>query len=212
MAPAPEQLTDHWWWRPGWRPGRRMYTCHLTFGEHPAVHALAETYRRALAASGAPLALVPDTGLHLTMQGLAFTDEIADETVDAVARAASARLARIPAPLLTLGPAVVTPEAVLLDVAPAGPVRAIRTAIRDGIADVLGPGQVPEPEAGFRPHVSVAYATGTAPIPPLARRLDALAVEPVTVTVTHADLIRLGRDEQLYEWTTHTRCPLAPTA
>jgi hypothetical protein len=24
-------MADHWWWRPGWRHGRRMYYWHVTF-------------------------------------------------------------------------------------------------------------------------------------------------------------------------------------
>lgn len=34
-------MADHWWWRPGWRPGRRMYAFHFTFGDQPAVCELA---------------------------------------------------------------------------------------------------------------------------------------------------------------------------
>jgi hypothetical protein len=39
------EMADHWWWRPGWRPGRRMYTWHVTFGEAPEVQALAAVDR-----------------------------------------------------------------------------------------------------------------------------------------------------------------------
>ncbi len=61
-------MTDHWWWRPGWRPGRRMYYWHVTFPEAPAVQAFAAAARERLA--GLPgMDLVPGQWLHLTIAG-----------------------------------------------------------------------------------------------------------------------------------------------
>lgn len=33
--PHPGPTENHWYWRPGWGPGRRMYTFHLTWEQAP---------------------------------------------------------------------------------------------------------------------------------------------------------------------------------
>jgi hypothetical protein len=33
-------MRRHWWWRPGWRPGRRLYAWHLTFGDQTVARGL----------------------------------------------------------------------------------------------------------------------------------------------------------------------------
>jgi hypothetical protein len=60
---------------------------------------------------------------------------------------------------ITLGPARVDPEALMLPVHPAQPVARLRAAI----ADVWGPDNVPEDADGFRPHVSLAYSNAVGP-------------------------------------------------
>ncbi|HEX6074570.1 MAG TPA: hypothetical protein VFZ32_04810 [Micromonosporaceae bacterium] len=78
MNPEPtdtvEGLRNHWWWRPGWREGRHFYACHLTFDNAPDLHRLADRYQQALRPF-AGLDLIPRRWLHLTMQGIGFTDE-----------------------------------------------------------------------------------------------------------------------------------------
>jgi hypothetical protein len=39
--PASADIRDHWWWRPGWKPGRSFYTWHITFADQPGIHTLA---------------------------------------------------------------------------------------------------------------------------------------------------------------------------
>jgi hypothetical protein len=34
-------MRDHWWWRPGVRPGRNLLAWHILVSEQPEVHALA---------------------------------------------------------------------------------------------------------------------------------------------------------------------------
>jgi len=41
-------LRDHWWPRPGWRPGRIALTWHLIFPDCPALAEHAAAYQRAL--------------------------------------------------------------------------------------------------------------------------------------------------------------------
>ncbi|MFI6536652.1 2'-5' RNA ligase family protein [Nonomuraea sp. NPDC050547] len=192
-----QRMADHWWWRPGWSVGRRFYTWHLTFQHAGNVHQLAETYRRALA--GLPgLNLIPDRWLHLTMQGIGFTDEIPEDEVHAIVHAARERLAEVPAFDLTLDRPGITSEAIRWEAQPQEPAAAVRAAIRRAIADVWP--TVPEPEDGFAAHVSIAYSNVQGPAQPIADALARVEAAPVTTRVETAELIVLGRDNRMYEW------------
>ena len=59
-------VRNHWWWRPGWAPGRHFYACHLTFEDQPGVQQLVLGYQATLAGL-ARLDLIPIRWLHLTM-------------------------------------------------------------------------------------------------------------------------------------------------
>ncbi|MFK4110238.1 2'-5' RNA ligase family protein [Streptomyces sp. NPDC002176] len=201
-----DTLRNHWWWRPGWSVGRRFYTWHLTWEGQDDVHRLAAEYRDALAPFVGELTLIPDQWLHLTMQGIGFVGEVAEKDVRAIADAASGRLAAVPAFDVQVGPHVLDPEAVLLTVHPAGSVAEVRDAIRGAIGDVLH--DVPENATGFRPHVSVAYSASDGPAAPVAEALAAREFTPAHARVTHAELIVIHRDNEMYKWETFATVPL----
>ncbi len=202
----PQRMADHWWWRPGWSPGRRFYTWHLTFQHAPDVHRIAREYRQALA--GFPgLDLVPDQWLHLTMQGLGFIDEVAEEDARAIVEAATQRLAAIPAFEIKLDRPTITPEAIRWEVTPAAPAAAVRAAIREAIAAVWP--QVPEPEQGFAAHVTIAYSNAEGPSTPVANALATVQSPAATARIENAELIVLGRDQQMYEWEPFASASLA---
>jgi len=200
-----DAMRDHWWWRPGWRPGRQFYTWHLTFTGQQQLYDLVDAYQQALRPLPG-LDLIPHQWLHLTMQGVGFTDEVTEADARRIADAASIRLAAIPVPDLAFHRPVIFPEALVLPPAPAEPVHAIRTAIRAGIADVWG--HVPERAEGFRAHLSLAYSNAASPAAPIAAALDQVRPAPVTVTVQEASLIILNRDQRMYQWQTYASAPL----
>ncbi|MFD3524531.1 2'-5' RNA ligase family protein [Streptomyces sp. NPDC058653] len=205
MGTPDEAMRDHWWWRPGWNVGRRFYTWHLTFEGQEDIHRLAGEYRDRLA-DVPRLTLIPDRWLHLTMQGVGFVGEVSEQTVRDIGATAAARLAKIRAFDIEVGPAVIDPEAVLLPVSPAEPVRAVRDAIRAAIHDVMQ--SIPEQAEGFRPHVSVAYSAGTGPSELIKQSLAALTVRSATARITSAELIVLHRDNHMYEWTPYAQVEL----
>ncbi|MEC3997211.1 2'-5' RNA ligase family protein [Actinacidiphila sp. DG2A-62] len=192
-------MANHWWWRPGWSVGRRFYTWHLTWDTEPDIHRFAEGYRQALAPAGG-LDLIPNQWLHLTMQGVGFVEDITNSEVEAISQAAGARLARLDPFRLTFGTPVIDPEAILVPVQPAEPVRRLRSEVRAAIGEVLN--DVPESADGFTPHVSLAYSNTEGPAAPHAAAVADAHVPPATALVTHADLIIIHRDHQMYEWTT----------
>jgi hypothetical protein len=202
------QVAYHWWWRPGWRVGRRFYTVHATFAGVPAVQALAAKARDRL--SGLPgLDLIPGQWLHLTMQGVGFADEVGNADLSAIITAAKSRLAVVPPATVAIGPPVIAGEGVTCWASPPRALDPVRDAVRAGIAEVWGLERVPE-AAEWSAHVSVAYASADGPGEPIEAALGGLA-DVAETTIGAVDLIRLSRDNRLYEWETITRLPLSGT-
>jgi hypothetical protein len=202
------KVAYHWWWRPGWHVGRRFYTVHATFAGAPEVQALVAKSRDRLA--GLPgLDLIPGEWLHLTMQGIGFADEVSDADLSAIIIAAKTRLAAVPPVTVAIGPPVVAGEGVTCWASPPRSLDPVRDAVRAGIADVWGPGRVPE-KAGWSAHVSVAYASVDGPGEPIEAALDGLT-DVAAATIGAVDLIRLGRDRRLYEWETVASLPVSGT-
>jgi 2'-5' RNA ligase len=199
-------MTDHWWWRPGWRPGRRMYYWHVTFPEAPAVQAFAAAARERLA--GLPgMDLVPGHWLHLTIQRIGFTDEVSDGDLAAIADAGRARLARVAPPEVIIGPAQVQGEGIVCDANPAEALAPVRDAARAAIGDVWGPARVPG-RSHWWPHVSLGYASAAGPAGPFEAALAGFA-DVAAHTVSAIRLIRLGRDDHQWEWDVCATVPLA---
>jgi 2'-5' RNA ligase len=203
----PGRMRDHWWWRPGWRAGRSMYTWHVTFEDQSELHEFVKGYQRALAPLPG-LDMIPVRWLHLTMQGVGFTDEIAPKDVADIAEAARKRLAACEPVSLSIGPAQVDPEAILLHVSPSGALNPVRDGVRAAIADVLGGSGVPETE-DWTPHISIAYSNNDGPAAPYAEALSTAPSAPVDLTVSAASLIQLSRDTHLYQWTTKAEVPFS---
>jgi 2'-5' RNA ligase len=204
----PATLRNHWYWRPGWRPGRHFYTWHLTFDHADELHHLVDAYQCRLA--GLPeLDPIPRPWLHLTMQGLGFLDQVTEQDAHRIASAATTRLARLPAPDLTFHQLTVRPEAITLPPEPADPIHRIRAAIRASIAEVWGPDHVPEPTHGYQPHVSLAYVNTDGPAAPVLAAVADLPTTPARVRIHEASLIILNRDQRMYQWRTFTTAPLA---
>ena len=151
------------------------------------------------------LDLIPGSWLHLTMQGIGFADEVSDGDLKAITAAAAASLATVRPVTITLRPPAVAGEGITCWVAPPRDLDPVRDAVRAGIADVWGADRVPEsPE--WSAHVSVAYVNSDGPGAPIGAALEGM--DGTETTVRAVDLIRLGRDNHLYEWETVASLPL----
>ena len=202
-----DHIRSHWYWRPGWRVGRSFYTWHLTFEDATDLHQLTATLERDLDLDC--LDRVPLEGLHLTMQGLGFADEVSDRDVEAIVDAARSQLRSLSPFDLSLGPVDPDAEGIGLLVSPWHAVVELRSAIRCAISQVWD--DVPESGSGFRPHVTVAYSNADAPAEPVRELLDPLRLTPpVSAHVAMAQLIRLNRDEKVYRWDVAASVPLGP--
>jgi hypothetical protein len=124
-----DRMRGHWWWRPGWRHGRRYYTWHLTFDNADDLHALVRHYHAELA-DIPELDPVPLTGLHLTMQGIGFVDEVSESGVRTIAARASERCRRLTPFRIHVGPGIGFPEGIPMQVRPWAAVTEPRRALR----------------------------------------------------------------------------------
>ncbi len=202
-----DEVHDHWWWRPGWEVGQRGYAWHLTFAGQTELHRLAMDYQAALAALP-QVDPVPVEWLHLTMQGMGFTSDVSESEHHQLVEAVRPRLAAISAPTLTFSRSVLLPEAVALIPEPAEPVHAIRGAIRAGVAAVWGEDRVPDPDQGFRAHLSVGYVNAPGPAEPILTAMHSVSSAPAIVPIRAASLIELHRDHRVYQWQVVTEVPL----
>jgi 2'-5' RNA ligase superfamily len=182
-----------------------MYTWHVTLRDAPQLQQLAAAARERLA--GLPgLDLVPGQWLHLTTQDIGFTDEVSEGDLAAITDAARARLARVPPPTVVIGPPHVLTEGIGCDAVPAAALSPARDAVRAAVGDVLGPDRVPG-NRHWWPHVSVGYANAAGPSGAFEAALTGFT-DVARVTVPAIQLIRLGRDQHVYEWETCATVPL----
>jgi 2'-5' RNA ligase len=198
--PDADELVDHWWWRPGWQIGTRFYAWHLTLDDQPALRQLAAAYQAALR-DVPTLDPIPERWLHITTQGVGHTRDVPADQLAAIIDAVRSRLSKVPIPVVTFHRAVLHREAVVIPPTEPEPLRALRHAIRAGIADVWGSDRVPDVAAGWRPHVSVTYVNGPTSAQPVRALLDTAQTAPVEVTIRQTSLIEMHRDNRMYEWT-----------
>jgi 2'-5' RNA ligase len=200
-----EHVQNHWWWRPGWRAGRHFYACHVTFENEPAVRDLAAAYQKPLKTLGG-LDLIPPSWLHLTMQGIGFTDEISDSEIAAVTAAISSHLANVPQPMVTFDRPTVQPEAIYIPSKPANAMNQVRNSVHEAIREVLGPERSPDPDIAtaiesYRPHMSIAYINSDGPAGSYIEALRETSHDPVSFNLRMVSILTFHRDNRMYEWT-----------
>jgi hypothetical protein len=198
------QVENHWWWRPGWRTGRRIYACHITFENQPRVQDLAATYQEPLRPLQG-LDLIPRSWLHLTMQGIGFTDEISDSEIRAITSGISDRLSSITPPTITLARPTVQTEAIYIPATPADAVNGVRGNVHAVIKEVLGMERTPDNDLDkalqtYRPHMSIAYTNRNGSAAPFIEALRKASHIPVTLTIRRVSVLTFHRDNRMYEW------------
>jgi len=196
VSPLPTQLADHWWQRPGRRPGRRQYHWHILFRDQPRMHELVAAAQRKLADLPG-LDLVPLQWLHLTTLVVGFADEVPAQAVDTMVTTARQLLAPDEPIRVSLGRVFYHPEAVVLLVEPA-----------EALEPVLSAVQVATREAGcqghtgtdpWRPHISIAYSNGPGPAAPVIEALG-LRVPPAEIAIGSVSLVAQAQVGHSWQW------------
>lgn len=200
---AREHMADHWSSH-AWRRGERRLSFFLT----PAPGPLREEIVGLQGSLHLPFLdpLAPGA-LHLTLQEIGQTDEVDAATVDALAREARRRLGDLRPFALELEGVNAFDQAVVLQVFGWPPVVAVRRALRDAIATVLGaPSGTDE---RFHPHLSLAYVNGPGEVAEVVGQVAALRDAHVGMwTVDSVDLVDLRREGHAYAWDLRHRVPI----
>ena len=197
MSPMPDRMSDHWWWRPGVRPGRRLLVWHILPGDQPEVCALVSRVQDKLSGLGG-LDPVPAEWLHMTTQIVGFDDEIPLAEQEAMTKGAAERLARLSPITVALGKVWMHSEAVMLGIHPPRALDPVRGAIRYATAEAVSAHQLTD-EPDWTPHVSVTYSHADRPARPVIDALD-LRPDPVPLTVAQVHLVAQERVGRLYRW------------
>ena len=189
----PARMSDHWWWRPGVRPGRRTYVWHILFDDQPAVRELARHCQERVRAISC-LRPVPVEWLHMTTLVAGFADEIGDSRVQDMIEAVRERARSLEPVDVSVGRLLGHTEALALGVSPEQGLGAVHAALRDAAAATMDT----EPPADWTPHLSVAYRDSDAPAAPVAAMRP--PPEPVRVRVGAVHLVSQERVGHAYVW------------
>lgn len=203
---ALDRMTNHWD-RPGWRPGRSAYYWYLSFRDEPAVHALAQRCRPAVA--GPHFDPVEPSDLHITLERVGLVEDVAAEQLNNVARTAARKLAKFAAFDVRIGPLAGSSGALSFSASPMRKLSDLRFLL---LAATRAAGFASDISAShhFRPHVGIGYCNQAIDAGPIIDRVRQLRALPtVTVRVGEVVLVELTRHERAYGWTVKHRLPLA---
>jgi 2'-5' RNA ligase len=179
-------MRNRWESRPEPGPGQAQLYWHVLMRDQPQVCALAAVARQRLAGFTG-LHLTPERWLHLTLLRVGVADGTPQASLEAMAGHARAGLEREGPVTATLGPVRYLPEAIALEVGPAGVLDPVRAAILAAAA-AAGLARPPGP---WLPHVTVAYSTADQPDEPviaaLGRELPAgqITIDSVSLVAQH---------------------------
>ncbi len=185
----PERMRDHWWWRPGVRPGRRVLVWHLLFDDQPQVRELVRGCQERLSGV-AGLDPVPLDWLHMTALVAGFADETSGSRVREMVEAVRERMRLLAPADVSLGRPLFHDEGLALGVSPEDGARAVRAGVRAAV----GAG-----EPGWTPHLSVAYSNADGPKDPLVTAMR-LPPEPVGARIGAVHLVSQERVGHRYVW------------
>lgn len=200
---ATTHLVNHWTDAPEWFPGRALFACYATFDGDPELQALVRRYQGEVADLPELDPIRPEW-LHLTIQGIAFADQLRPGEQQRIAAAVAAGLAAVSPPVMTLQRPEYGRDGVYLPVRPSVPLAAARDAIRAELAAIRDPGlqyTLPGQDGAFDPHVSIAYANTEVAIDRISSRLDRVSSPGLELSLRRLSLIMLHRDNHRWSWT-----------
>lgn len=207
MEDTPGRMIDHWWWRPGVRPGRRVYVWHVLFDDRPAVRALVGDCRRRVAAIPW-LEAVPEPWLHMTTQVVGFADEIGDDEVHDMLGEARTRLRPVGPVDVEFGVPLFHDEGLALGTRPRDGLDAMREGIRRSVAATVRAHRLADRSA-WTPHVSVAYCNADAPAEPVVTAM-LRPPAPVALRIAAVHLVSQERIGHAYVWDRVAAVELGP--
>jgi 2'-5' RNA ligase len=203
-------LVSHWTDMPEWDNSRRLWAVYLTFADQPALHAMVDGYQRAL--TDLPqLDLIERRWLHLTMLGVAFTDEIDRMQAAELTEDCASVAAQFEIPSLVCHRPELDYDSVTVPVTPSAELSELRHQLGQASLRVLGNKdlyRLPEPANGFDPHISIAYVNAPVAKRDVRARLESVEHPVTTMELSHVSLIELTRGDRTWSWHQEQSLPL----
>lgn len=196
-------LHNHWS-----RPiGPRAYYWYLTFENCPELHSLASQCQEAISFPYYDLTPLPD--LHISLDRVAFDNDITLDRLEVIEAVAVRACEKVPPFDITIGSLGGTPGAIGFTAFPARPIQELRDTFRAATLSVYPDAPVRQSE--FHPHVAIAYANSdNVPAAEVIATVEQLnATAPASVTITEGTLVLLERRSRSYAWQAVSRIPLA---
>lgn len=203
-----ERFRNIRWLRNHWsRPvGPRAYYWYLTFEDCPELHSVARECQKAIAFPYYDV--VPLADLHLTLERIAFDNEIGLDQLRAIEAAAICACHEIPPFDITIGSLGGTRGAVGFTAAPAQPIRDLCGTLSEATLSAYP--HAPVRDSELHPHVTIAYANSDGV--PAAEAVAAVekmnSTARVDVTIEYAALVLLERRQCSYAWQAIAQIPL----
>lgn len=196
-------LRNHWS-----RPvGPPAYYWYLTFENAPELLTRAREYQHTIVYPYYDK--TPERSLHLTLDRIAFANQISPRQIRAIESAAVSACRKIPYFHITVGDLGGTRGAIGFSVYPHQPIRDLRDSLR--AATLSAYPEAPADRADFQPHITIAYAnTNGIPATEIVSKAEQLnaTILPADVTVSDVSLVLLERRQRSYAWQVTSRVPL----
>lgn len=188
-------MVSHFWWRPGWAPDRPYLTWHVL--PDPDLVARVHALRTFLTGFG-HLAVVEPERLHATGPGVGFEDALDPGAVETMVAAAARSVASLAPFTADVGAPDVGRTGVALPVDGAR-LTSLRHTLRAAVrtAGLVPPGADHE---AYRPHVTLAYASGPGSRSEVASRVATVPWAGARLRVTSVHLLALRMLPAAYDW------------
>jgi 2'-5' RNA ligase len=196
-------MENHFWWRPGWAPKRPYLTWHV-LPDSDLWEPVREVQDRLSTIDH--LAVIPSNRLHITGPGVGFEDEIPIERVSRVVETARQSLSGVHPFVVEVDEPVAGRGGVFITLRSAEFAH-LRSALRAAMraAGIEPPGRDDEP---YRPHLTIAYATGPASRRATAARLGERPWPSPLLQVGAVHLLALRMVPPCYDWEVVALVPL----
>jgi hypothetical protein len=190
-------LTNHWN-RSGWWPGRCAYYWYLSFRDNAAVQEMAVRCQSVVITPD--FDPVPLSDLHMTLERVAFEDEISRTELAEIVGEAELACSELEPFAATVGPLAGSSGALSFSVSPRETLMKLRSLlVRSAVSagrQVDGAGGAP-----FRPHVGIAYCNQQTDAQRVVARVGSLRdIPPVQANVDAVSLVTLKRGVRSYTW------------
>jgi 2'-5' RNA ligase len=199
MSPLPAQFTDRWGSSRGGLSYEDSVCWHLLLGSDAGVRAVVAGAQRRLARFGG-MHMTPARWLHATILLAGPAAAITRDDMGRMLARATTALAGTPAPTMTLGRVLYSPEGIALRMSPASALAPVLAAAQAATRAVTGAsGSTEDLASDWTPHLTICYSTDEQPAAPVIAELGK-AIPACEVTIDRLSLVVQNGPEQLWDW------------